>query len=79
MSGAKDRARSGYVGDCPTCGKRRYLSRAKARKVARDAFPGDHLAAYACGDFWHLGRLPSHVVHRGLTRWMPSRGGGDAS
>lgn len=52
------------VGVCPTCGKRRYPSRRDARKAARLAHPGDHLRAYLCGAFWHLGH-PRHSGMRG--------------
>lgn len=79
MSGGKDRSRTGYVGDCPDCGKRRYLSRSNAKRAARINHPGDsRMAEYLCGGFWHLGHLPSHVVNRGLTR-APYKPGGDAA
>lgn len=53
---------------CPTCGKRRYLTRKTARQYARRNHPGDHLSAYKCGDFWHLGHLPDDVTKLGIAR-----------
>lgn len=52
-------------GICPleTCGKIRYSTRRDARKAARDQFPGDHLTAYLCGDWWHFGHIPKRVLH----------------
>lgn len=52
-------------GICPleTCGKTRYLTRRDAKKVARNLFPGDHLTAYPCGDWWHFGHEPERVLH----------------
>ncbi len=55
---------------CPDCGKVRYLTRAIARKVAKNLNrrrPG-HLNAYRCGAFWHLGHLPSAVIAGDQTR-----------
>lgn len=44
-----------HVGTCRGCGKRRYPTRRDARRAARLAHPGEHLRAYPCGMFWHLG------------------------
>lgn len=51
-------------GVCPdeTCGKVRYASRREARGAAHLLFPGDHLTAYQCGDFWHFGHEPQRVI-----------------
>jgi hypothetical protein len=50
-----------HVGRCPECGKRRYLSKREAKAAARTVHRGAHLAAYACGDYWHLGHLNAKV------------------
>ena len=71
MSGRRRRAvavpqrrRIQNQGICPleTCGKVRYASRADARKAAHLLFPGDHLTAYQCDDFWHFGHEPLRVI-----------------
>lgn len=53
---------------CPACGKLRYLSRAAAKKVAKRLPPTDgvRMGAYACGDYWHVGHVPT-AVRRGET------------
>lgn len=55
---------------CPTCGKRRYITKAHAkeaaRRIPRDGKP--RLNAYRCGTFWHLGHLPDIVRHGEITR-----------
>lgn len=53
------------MGICPECGKVRYLYRNHAKRVARLLYPGDHLSAYQCGDYWHLGHPPRRVVRGG--------------
>lgn len=55
---------------CPTCGKRRFLSKTQAKQSARRMRRGGkpRLNAYRCGDFWHLGHLPDVVRHGGATR-----------
>ena len=52
-------------GKCDACGKIRFQSRADAKRRARQLFPGDHLTAYACGNWWHFGHPPASVV-RGI-------------
>lgn len=44
-----------HVGRCRRCGKRRYPTRRDARRAARLAHPGEHLRAYRCGGYWHIG------------------------
>ena len=59
----------GYVGRCPDCGKMRFQTRKQARKHARVRFPGDkRFSEYKCGDYWHIGHLPEHIVRRGVER-----------
>jgi hypothetical protein len=58
-------------GQCPTCGKVRYLTKATAKKharrhVGRGITTG--LSAYRCGAFWHLGHLPTAVKTGDLDR-----------
>lgn len=54
---------------CPTCGKRRFLTKADAKTVARQMKGRrGRLNAYRCGDFWHLGHLPKPVARGRLTR-----------
>jgi hypothetical protein len=57
------------AGLCPSCGKRRWLTKREARLVARrmTARVG-RLHAYRCGEFWHLGHLPAVVVAGRLSR-----------
>lgn len=54
------------LSQCPTCGKVRYLSKAKAKAAIRQHRHRDgRLNAYACGEFWHIGHLPA-AIKRGL-------------
>lgn len=53
---------------CPTCGKRRYLTRKQARQFARKLHPGERLSPYKCGDYWHLGHLPKDITQLGIDR-----------
>lgn len=51
-------------GSCAATGKRSWLSRSAAKKVAKRVNPGEHMSSYrcpACG-YWHNGHLPSGVV-----------------
>lgn len=62
--------RYGYIPGghpCPTCGKRSWLTRADAKKVAR-RMHDTHLNVYRCGDAWHLGHLPAPVIRGDLNR-----------
>jgi len=50
---------------CPDCGKRRYPTRAEARKAMRAIRSRDgRLNAYRCpvGNDWHLGHLPVDII-----------------
>jgi predicted RNA-binding Zn-ribbon protein involved in translation (DUF1610 family) len=53
---------------CPTCGKRRYLTRKEARQASRRWHRGDRLSPYRCGQFWHLGHLPKDIKQLGIDR-----------
>lgn len=55
---------------CPDCGKRRWLSRADAKTIAKRLPQGKGIGLhpYRCGDFWHLGHLPRAVIAGALTR-----------
>lgn len=64
---------------CPLCGKRCYLTRKDARRIARriPQPPGKRLNAYpSCGElandkggeYWHLGHLPKPVVRGKIPR-----------
>ena len=68
MAQAAARNRTGYHGDCPDCGKRRYGTRKAAKGVARKAHAGENMIEYRCGDYWHLAHAPHHVVRRGIER-----------
>ena len=56
------------VGTCLTCGKKCYLTRKAARRDARRILPAEHLNAYQCGRYWHLGHLPAPVARGTETR-----------
>lgn len=61
MTGGQEMSGSYFhmgLSTCPDCGKRRYGSRKDAKRAARARHPGDHLAEYRCGGFWHVGHLP---------------------
>lgn len=62
------RRRPHYIGTCTTCGKRCYVTKRAAKTAARALHPGDHLNAYRCGPWWHLGHLPRQVVTGDLAR-----------
>lgn len=49
------------LGWCDRCGKNKYGSRKDAKKAARQ-LSQTGLNAYQCGDFWHLGHLPTAVI-----------------
>jgi len=50
------------AGACPTCGKVRFTSRKDARAAGRRLkHTGDPLSAYRCGDYWHIGHLPTDI------------------
>ena len=68
MAQAAARNRTGYHGDCPDCGKRRYGTRKDAKGIARKAHAGENMIEYRCGDYWHLSHAPHHVVRRGIER-----------
>lgn len=57
------------AGSCPTCGKLRFLTRAQAKKTTR-RMKGrrGRLHAYRCGDFWHIGHMPTAVTTGRLDR-----------
>lgn len=50
------------VGRCRRCGKRCYPTRREARRAARLAHPGEHMRAYRCGGYWHLGHPNPHRI-----------------
>ncbi|WP_416565111.1 hypothetical protein [Nocardia testacea] len=54
---------------CPTCEKRRYITRRDARRVAR-TLPGNHISTYECEELpgWHIGHLPNRVRWGEVTR-----------
>lgn len=64
MTGRNGTTQRWFTVECST-GKRGYASR-KDAKTARRISPqdGGKLNAYHCTecDYWHLGRLPSHVT-----------------
>lgn len=59
-----------HVGNCPNpeCmqdsgfGKFRWKTRRDAKRIARRDHPGEHMSAYACGDYWHIGHLPDAII-----------------
>lgn len=53
------------VGECPTCGKLRFLSRKAARANARKAHPDQKMQVYECGEYYHYGHSP-YIVMRGV-------------
>lgn len=54
------------AGECATCGKLLFLSKAAAKRAARQMPHRDgRLNAYRCGNFWHIGHLP-RAIARGL-------------
>jgi hypothetical protein len=51
-------------GSCAATGKKSYLSRRDAKKVAKRVYPGgEHMSSYRCSEcgFWHNGRMPKLV------------------
>lgn len=61
--------RAAAAGRCPTCGKLRYLSRKTAKQDAnRYRKRTGRMDTYRCGDFWHLGHLPSRVRRGEIAR-----------
>jgi hypothetical protein len=46
---------------CPTCGKRRFLTR-KAAKASRARLQtSDPITVYRCGEYWHIGHTPWQI------------------
>lgn len=66
-----------FVGTCGECGKRSYPTRDQARKASNAGQPSEHMSAYRCGDYWHVGHLPKAVrtgeVSRAQIRTRPER------
>lgn len=60
--------RNRYVTRRCTSGKRSFISRAAARRAARDAknTGAGHMRPYMCPDCetWHIGHLPYHIRWR---------------
>lgn len=46
---------------CRDCGKKSYVSRQEARRIARVKHPGQQMNEYRCGDMWHIGHTPPYV------------------
>jgi hypothetical protein len=61
-----------FTGQCPVCGKVRYLSRREAREAAARAHPGQRMRAYRCGGYWHL----TSVTGEAAAWWRERPGGG---
>lgn len=59
----------GAGGTCPDDGKSRYLDKAAAKRAIK-RLPGKtaRLNAYRCGDFWHIGRVPSQLAAGEISR-----------
>lgn len=56
----------GAGGTCPDDGKSRYLDKAAAKRaIRRLTGKGARMQAYRCGDFWHIGRVPT-LLRQGL-------------
>lgn len=47
---------------CAVCGKVAYPDRRTARRARRRVHPGVHMRAYPCGNVWHFGHLPPHLI-----------------
>lgn len=56
------RSCSDPVKTCVHCGKACYPSRKQARARMHVLFPGEHVSAYRCGDYWHAGHMPAWVL-----------------
>jgi len=53
-----------HVGNCPRCGKRRYITRKDAKTAYKLFFPGRTMNTYQCGEYWHYGNKgPNHGRH----------------
>lgn len=50
-----------HMGDCLTCGKKRWPDRKAAKRAAKAMYPGHVLRAYRCAGAWHIGHLPAPV------------------
>lgn len=62
-----------WTGSCPDCGKRSFTTRKAAKKAARRIGDGDHMSAYRCGGYWHIGHLPTAIIRGHLTRTNATR------
>ena len=65
------RARTGFIpggAPCPVAGKKSWPTKADAKAMAKRTPRGRKLAAYRCGDHWHLGHLPKPVVEGRIPR-----------
>lgn len=56
---------------CPRTQKRRYDSRAAAKKAGKKARHGHEMSPYLCSlcDGWHLGHMPRAVKLGDYRRW----------
>jgi len=64
------RGKPGFHSQCPTCGKRSFVSRALAKRMAKDIDPT--LRVYRCkldpGQPWHMGHLAPDVINGTIDR-----------
>lgn len=58
--------RAPFIGTCPTCGKRCFVTRRTAKTEARRL--GGHMHVYRCGDWWHYGHPPTALIRGKITR-----------
>lgn len=53
----------GNLGECPSCGKKSYTSKANAKRERnRLGFRDLHLYRCLGSGYWHLGHLPKSVL-----------------
>lgn len=69
------------VGDCHSCNKRSYGSRAAAKRAINRLHPGEHKQAYRCPasphvSAWHVGQLDERVARGEMSKQERYRGAG---
>jgi hypothetical protein len=56
---AARRSDSRHAGECPECGKLRYLTIRAAKTIRRQMHPGQQMNVYECGAYYHIGHRPT--------------------
>lgn len=54
-----------WVGTCNECGKRCYIDKRQAKRLAKQLDHSAHMSVYKCGVYWHIGHMPKVMIKKG--------------